>query len=250
MHRRCAAISSSLPKTEPGARFRVEGQRLRIDPGFAFDPGRALLWSPSPLSARDIVERTELPGRVTDFFTGFDVSQAGGFGNFIPQILSLAQNGSIQLSAPFADPILRAAQPRVLDLARACLDQDASRISRGVEALMGLGTGLTPSGDDFVGGLLFAAKTLQTVYPGPKGIAPPFAIDAYSSRTHLISFTLLKDHANGHAIAPLHEIIHGLLAGESRERMYASAFRLLEVGHSTGWDLLAGLLTGLLIPLS
>ena len=31
--------------------------------------------------------------------------------------------------------------------------------------LVGLGPGLTPSGDDFLGGLLFAAHSLKTAYP-------------------------------------------------------------------------------------
>jgi hypothetical protein len=71
-------------------------------------------------------------------------------------------------------------------------------------------------------------------------------IESYGSQTHLISFTLLNDLADGHAIAPLHEIINGLFSGESFESLYPFVSELASVGHSTGWDLLTGLLTGLL----
>jgi hypothetical protein len=73
----------------------------------------------------------------------------------------------------------------------------------------------------------------------------PF-LDAYRARTHTISFTLMNDLAEGHAIAPLHQIINGLLCGVSAERIYPFVSQLTRIGHSTGWDLLTGLLVGLL----
>ena len=73
------------------------------------------------------------------------------------------------------------------------------------------------------------------------------SLEPYRTRTHLISFTLLKDLASGYAIAPLHRILNRLLSGESLESIYPSVSQLTQVGHSTGWDWLAGLLTGLLI---
>jgi hypothetical protein len=53
--------------------------------------------------------------------------------------------------------------------------------------------------------------------------------------------------ANGHAIAPMHEMLNGLISGESPDDIHCHAMDLIRVGHSTGSDLLTGLLTGLLI---
>jgi len=75
-----------------------------------------------------------------------------------------------------------------------------------------------------------------------------FALDmeSFHSRTNLISFTLLNDLANGHAIAPLHHIINSIINRKDPDLNDPSVSHLTQVGHSTGWDLLTGLLVGLL----
>jgi hypothetical protein len=117
-------------------------------------------------------------------------------------------------------------------------------VSENVHALVGLGSGLTPSGDDFIGGLLFAFHARRSTYPGSSWIQLP--VEPYSARTNLISFALLSDLAYGHALAPVHHIVNGLLRGDPYESMYPFIWQLIRVGSSTGWDLLAGLLTGFL----
>jgi hypothetical protein len=173
-----------------------------------------------------------------------DLSQAKGFGRLIPHILSLSQNESHFSSS--ADPILGYAQPFVLNIARACLGQNMLCISQNADALIGLGPGLTPSGDDFVGGMLFSIKILQSAYPDLVSMNDFLPIEVYRSKTHMISFTLLGDLANGHALEPLHQIINSLLSGKAIESIYPFISQLTQVGNSTGWDILAGFLTGLL----
>jgi len=190
---------------------------------------------------------SSLSSRIQSFFLDLNISQAKGFGFFVPHILSLSQNNSNAQSPRSSDQILIFAQPLVLDMARACLNHQPLRILLNAEALIGLGAGLTPSGDDFLGGMLFALKILRTSYPALSFADFEIPIDSYRSRTHLISFTLLNDLKDGHAIAPLHSILNGLLSGESPENISPFVSQLTQVGHSTGWDLLAGLLTGMLV---
>jgi hypothetical protein len=134
----------------------------------------------------------------------------------------------------------------VLDIARACIYRRPSRLPYLAGKLTGLGAGLTPSGDDFLGGLLFAVNHLHAVYPDAGFAEYAIPTDPYRSRTHLISFTLLQDHASGHAIAPLHHLLNGFISGASLESMRPYVSQLTQIGHSTGWDLLTGLLTALL----
>ena len=246
MHRRALKVSSPLSGPKAGSPFHVQDQRLTIDPGFAFDMEHALLWREPQTSCNNLVEMTEIPARVQTLFSSLDLSQAKGFGNFIPDILRLTQNESICLKFISADPILVLAQPFVLEIARACLEKQPSQMLQIADALIGLGAGLTPSGDDFMGGLLFATNHLQSAYPDSNFIDHTIPIEIYRSRTHLISFTLLRDLAHGHAIAPLQHIINGLLSCESLENIYPFVSQLTKIGHSTGWDMLTGLLTGLL----
>jgi len=246
IHQRCISIAAPLLELQVGMPFCVEEQRLIIDAAVVLDTEDASLWSSPPTIKTHYLKITELTDSIQSLFSSLDYSQAKGFGNFIPHILSLIQNSSSSPSFETRDPMLLFAKPFVMAMSQACLNQNTFQISQNADALIGLGSGLTPSGDDFLGGMLFAMKVLQAAYPNLNSFNNIIPIESYRSRTHLISFTLLKDLANGHAIAPLHQIINGLLGGKSLESIYPSFLQLIQVGHSTGWDLLAGLLAGLL----
>jgi hypothetical protein len=244
MHRRCAQISSPLPRLSTGAGFHVQGQILDIDPCYSFDMGTAFVWQEP--HQEWMVEPDDLYSRVQTLFANLDYSLARGFGTFIPLILSLPQDGTSDLLPEPADPILRCARPLVMNMARACLEHKLDEVTKSVEPLIGLGAGLTPSGDDFLGGLFFAMKTLRSYHPDMDFYKSLPAMEPYHSRTHLISFTLLNDLADSHAVAPLHEILNGLLCGKPPEFIFPFVSQLTFVGQSTGWDLLTGLLAGLL----
>lgn len=257
MHRRALKTSAPFDTASPvrttplfghqaGSPFHVHDQRLIIDPGFVFNMDTASLWSAPSIDQNNTAEINDIPTRIQTLFSSLDLSQAKGFGNFIPDILRLSQNEPIYPQIESSDPILIRARPFVLDMTRACLENQPSRILQNADALIGLGAGLTPSGDDFLGGLLFCIHTLQRIIP-EFNIINPLLLEPYRIRTHQIGFTLLQDLANGHAIAPLHHIINGILSGESFELIQSSILQLTQVGHSSGWDMLAGLFTGLLI---
>ncbi len=243
LHRRCAILPSPLPALAAGSPFRVADHRLTVDPDLLFEIGNPPLWIAPPVN--QILDAASLPARIHSFFSQLDVSQAKGFGSLIPHILSLSENKSTQ--SEFTDPTLRFSRPLILETARACLEHQPARLPSIADNLIGLGAGLTPSGDDFLGGMTFAIHHLQTAYPDCDFTGYKLPIETYRSRAPLISFTLLKDHASGHAIEPLHRIVNGILSGESFESIFPAVLRLTRIGHSTGWDLLAGLLTGLLI---
>jgi hypothetical protein len=64
--------------------------------------------------------------------------------------------------------------------------------------------------------------------------------------TNRISFTLLKDNAFGYAPEPLNRFGNALLGTGPIESAASAASTLTSLGHSTGWDLLTGFLTGML----
>jgi hypothetical protein len=69
-------------------------------------------------------------------------------------------------------------------------------------------------------------------------------VAAAPGRTHPISAALLGDLAAGRSWAPLHELVAALAAGTPRAAG-AAARRLVALGHSSGWDMLAGVGAGL-----
>ena len=117
--------------------------------------------------------------------------------------------------------------------------------------MVGLGPGLTPSGDDFLGGLLFAAHFLHCAYPTtfPRAEADRSGLlDWARTRTHPISYAIFSDLVMGHGPEPLHELVDTLLrGGEDPFQAVNAAVRLAKIGHSSGWDMLAGFLTGMLM---
>jgi hypothetical protein len=247
MHRRALRASEPLSGARAGSPFQVEDHCLTIDGGTAWEMHHPLIWDAPRINRGNLVEINHLPTRVHRIFSGLDLSGARGFGTFIPDILRLSQGAPAGAALEPADPILTFARPRVLEAASACLENRPSRIQRKAGALIGLGAGLTPSGDDFAGGLLFCVKTLEDVYRNTNSFDYSFSLEPFRAQTHLISFTLLQDLAAGHALSPLHLLINGILNKEPFEFVQQHFSRLTRVGHSTGWDLLAGLVTGLLI---
>lgn len=244
MHDRCAVVSTIISPLLDGDSFFVEGSSLVVNETFIYNIDHGTIWSPPETKCN--LEPSELAARLNGFVLQLDCSQARGFGTFLPVIQALWQDMRIPY-VHYTNPLLQFAQPKVLNMARACLEGNASLISEQAEMLVGLGAGLTPSGDDFLGGILFAIKTLQTYYPDTIIVPVNLPIENYGSRTHAISFALLKDLTDGSAVEPLHHLVNNLSAGTSINCIHSYVSQLTNIGHSTGWDLLTGLLTGLLV---
>ena len=72
-------------------------------------------------------------------------------------------------------------------------------------------------------------------------------IDWASTQTHPISHAILRDHAFGHGPEPLHDVVASLLKGQDLGCTIEGAKRLIAIGDTSGWDILAGMLTGMLL---
>jgi len=129
---------------------------------------------------------------------------------------------------------------------RLCRVSTERGVPAGLEAvsgIVGLGEGLTPQGDDFLGGYLFTLRALDAA------CCLSFDIDWESAttwlysvahRTNAISHTLLVDHAHGDACAPLVAFIQGALEGEGSARLSQLASDVAKIGASSGRSLLEG----------
>ncbi|MDQ3247612.1 MAG: DUF2877 domain-containing protein [Chloroflexota bacterium] len=120
-----------------------------------------------------------------------------------------------------------------------------NRIAEGATDLAGLGSGLTPAGDDFLVGWL-AALFIQ---PAPK----PFGIDraaigaqveAAAGATTRLSAAWLQCAARGQFGAAWHALAHALDIGE-RGLIQQTATHILSTGATSGVDAFGGLLRGL-----
>jgi hypothetical protein len=136
------------------------------------------------------------------------------------------------------DPLLRLAQTPVRDAA-AWIPRALARKNEppppSLERLIGLGPGLTPSGDDFVGGLMVALHYLG--FADVAATIAEAALPVASRETNTISAQLLRCAAAGQASITLFDALDAILAGR---RLEASLDAIDAVGHTSGWDSLAG----------
>lgn len=159
---------------------------------------------------------------------------------FDPQVrlATVSRRGLDRLAAvlderPCPDRLL--ADGAVGDLAIA-LGHGRSR--QAVDALLGRGGGLTPAGDDLLAGALAALRAVRDPAADDLGAA----VAAASGRqTNRLSGALLGAADLG-AVVP--EAAAVLRALERDGDVGAAAAALLDVGHTSGWHLAAGLLTG------
>jgi hypothetical protein len=111
--------------------------------------------------------------------------------------------------------------------------------SEAVQDLIGLGPGLTPSGDDFLAGALALLDALaetqahsalaSAINASPRGLTSP------------LSRCLLRAAATGHIGATLHRAISAVISGD----IDTAVATIRNIGHSSGWDMLAGAVTAL-----
>jgi Protein of unknown function (DUF2877) len=141
---------------------------------------------------------------------------------------------------------LDACVSHVSRLAAALRADDAEAAYRAAYPLLGLGTGLTPSGDDLVGAALFAkllAARVEGDYAAWNGVAQRLAADVVT-RSNEISAALFADLVAGESFASLAALVRALCA-KDHDAACAAARALAPIGHSSGWDMLAGVVLGL-----
>ena len=111
---------------------------------------------------------------------------------------------------------------------------DSIPVPEEIDDLVGLGTGLTPSGDDFLGGAMVAAQGL-----GRADIAGKLFASLRLSNTNRISAAHLGTASQGAASAPLHAMLNDVLCGRADKLSFRVA-GLNRMGHCSGWDAFAG----------
>ena len=150
-------------------------------------------------------------------------------------------------------PLLRRATPRaggldiagraslsVADLCRSLRHHDRAGSVCAARGLVGLGEGLTPSGDDFLAGFEAALRTLASP---DAGFLQDAIIDR-AERTTTVSGTLLAHAAKGEFAERVHELIGALFDGDDAS-IAGSIDRAVAWGASSGTDCLFGVLVGL-----
>jgi hypothetical protein len=137
----------------------------------------------------------------------------------------------------------RIAGPRIARFASwlsAAPDQSPA-VPAPIAGLVGLGPGLTPSGDDFLSGALALLDAL-----GERSVHAALAraiAQAPSGATSPLSRCLLNAAAAGHVGEHLCRAVSSVISGN----VAAAIAAVQTIGHSSGWDMMVGIVTTLRI---
>jgi hypothetical protein len=214
-----------------------DGKVLSVDGRFGFAFENARLWRAAALPEK--WDRQLMAERLVRLSEEVGARRpSGGLAGLIPRFTELR----LQASSA-SDPLLRSAWPGIQALHRwlknglAAEAWDGASDALEIQGLIGLGPGLTPSGDDLLGGCMIALHAF-----GQARIAQALGqvvLALASTRTNAISMAHLDCAAEGQGAKALHDAIVALCSGSDSGFMHCLD-EIGSIGASSGWDAVAG----------
>ena len=216
-------ILHSLSQGDPAL---VDGDRLVFPRrGLSIKLSDASVWTPPPAPN---------PTMATDLRTIQTLLSAPG-DEFLNAIAGLSNQ-----TEHFASRI----EALAFRIARGLQAGDSNDLSETAELLLGLGTGLTPEGDDFLIGICFSLERSGRMED--RQSVSREIVDAAYQRTTRLSANLIEAASNGFADERLVAAYDALYQGELTAP--EAIQELLGWGNSSGRMALAGITAGMLTP--
>lgn len=213
----------------PGRVADVQRDLLRIEGHPPIDLAGAAIWQPPPVpdwSAASIKAGLAELDHLLELFP--------------PPMEGLGQLARV--GVPGDTAVTRAAEAPVRSLS-AWLSAGCPACGEpAVEDLIGLGPGLTPSGDDFLAGVLAILHAINRIYCRYElwRRIEPFLVGG----TGAISAAHLQCASEGRLAAAQHDLLGALIAGKTAD-LRDAILDLSENAHTSSWDGLAGMTTAL-----
>jgi hypothetical protein len=127
-------------------------------------------------------------------------------------------------------------------LRRAVLEKDEAGLGAALEHVVGLGPGLTPSGDDLITGLSLTRSVFREVRlrQGKGDALWGVVVRRALTRTHELSAFFVEEALSGRGHEFAEDTLAFLLEGRPRETALAAS-RLIGLGATSGFDIGVGL---------
>jgi len=228
-----ATIDWRASGLECAAKARISSNAVRVGNTFRFSLSNAQVWGPG---RRGLPDHGELMQGVAAYRRA--ISRRGhidGFGRFLIPGYQPKPCDHVCLRAE--GPLFASGQW----LTKAFRTPDFEPVDEPgwVEKLSGLGPGLTPSGDDFIGGMMIALHSLDK---GNLSKVLWLIVKRYAGQhCNPISLAHLSAASNGLGCA----VIHRALAAVSKGRIDGidtAIGDVSKIGHSSGWDIMTGII--------
>lgn len=249
-HPRSFLTDLDLATLHVGLRTWTEGTDLRFSNNLSLDLRDRRVWNRQLPAASNATPLQQLRSRCDDLFLAArNLHEGEHLGLAIPY-LTEGRDAAHSLDIPeTTSPLVDAGVEQVRRLLPQCRRGNLESVLQLADQLIGLGPGLTPSGDDFIGGLIFMSLHLNAAYPAERwweGGNIPALLTRSEPMTSQISHALLTDLSEGQSHESLHDLADALLSGREGFDATIHVRRLSEIGQSSGWDMLTGMLAALL----
>lgn len=237
----CPLPPSLFSGLRPGMPVIVDARALRIE-SHTFDLDGAVEWRPPEMPHRDRwCCRSQRHAVLLRLLDPHDLGEG-----FAPLLRPLSTDWrTLEVAEPGDLGLMRTAVPAIRHLL-AWLGRAVSSDLEPPPALtplIGLGPGLTPSGDDFLCGILVALHVLDYKETATR---VAYAVNEALPGTNLISRAHLSCASEGLGSQAIHDAISGLLTCDAVQ-LDRAIKALGRTGHSSGWDGLAGVLACLAV---
>lgn len=145
-------------------------------------------------------------------------------------------------ASPFGEVFKGKGVPLLAELSQAVWSTNQTQVTTAVSKIAGLGPGLTPSGDDFLSGLMLAIYALKQ---SPDSLAAAEQCrriyEAAAGRTTRLSRAFLQSAARGYCDERWHTFLRAV-SGRDENAVRDSVHRILSFGATSGMDMLSGFL--------
>ena len=234
-------------RVEDGDRVTSRGKDVYLGDSAIARNNQATIWSPPSINSLGV--RDGILGTMRWLLKQLEKDiPTGGLSSVLISTEDIATGSAPNQHG--CDTVVSLGIPAIRDLALGWSAADRYTISKGVAQLIGLGPGLTPSGDDLLSGVLVALKQIQKIDPKFVGNLATEMLASEVARyapggTNVISGAMLFHAIKGNSICSVHCLLMDLFNSTSSIRTTKFAKDVVAIGHTSGWDTLAGLFLGL-----
>lgn len=201
-------------------------------------------WKPQMLFQGKVLAIEKIKGNRK---TMREVTCAYGRFSGLAQLIEYVEEGRLdKLACQKLNPFARKASPHLSILREAIKAKDYQGVRRSAQKLVGLGPGLTPSGDDVLSGLMTSLMLISQNLNICRGMVLEVnknIISCVKGRTTLISQEFLMHARAGEANEPILALIEKILTGKPNE-VEETTKHVLAMGEASGADVVLGISLG------
>ncbi|HEX6777059.1 MAG TPA: DUF2877 domain-containing protein [Ktedonobacterales bacterium] len=237
------ANQKPLAGLQPGMAFLVERGVIAIPAAnLRLDLQQSQPWNPRPQLAPAACppERLQAHLALLETYLAVHASPGGLAG------LAHLDYETTMEKAGANQPLLQTAWAATQQLLDGTSRQQVSLVRQGLTMLIGLGPGLTPSGDDLLTGLIAATLVLGEALDQNVAFYQRLGAEALAiaySRTNKLSITWIEYAGRGEVAEHLGRLFEALLQSDT-SLLEKAAQEILSSGATSGGDLLAGIILG------